>query len=126
MARMSLANIPDVGQIPRPLRPGLSRRGELTNHPTPPHLKKTTNTLFHISRNFVEFGPFTAPEIVGFRERGVLSDHDYVRSAASHDWLPLAHWLNKSGSGPVESKAAARPAPRKRSTPAAKAPKKAA
>ena len=90
-------------------------------------MKKDTITLFHISRNFVEFGAFTALEIASFRQRGVLGDRDYVRSAEGHDWLPVRLWTGDAASGLLESKPAAKPkatASRKRSATTAKASKK--
>lgn len=89
-------------------------------------MKTDTTPLFTISRNFVEFGAFTALEVVNFRQRGILRDQDYIRSTEGQDWLPLAQWLSKIASGLAESKAAAKAAPRKRSTTTAKASKKAA
>lgn len=89
-------------------------------------MKKDSTPLFHISRNFVEFGAFTALEVASFRERGILSDHDYVRSAGSHDWLTVAAWLASVAPAIPGSKSPAKPAARKRGTPGAKASKKAA
>jgi hypothetical protein len=89
-------------------------------------LKTDTTPLFHISRNFVEFGAFTALEIVNFRQRGILRDHDYIRSTESQDWLPLAQWLSKVASGLAEPRTTAKATPRKRSAPTTKASKKAA
>ncbi len=89
-------------------------------------MKKNTTTHYIISRNFVEFGAFTADEITSFRQRSVLVDHDYVRSVNSHDWLPLGTWLVETDPALTESKPVAKAAPRKRSTSAAKSAKKAA
>jgi hypothetical protein len=92
-------------------------------------LKKDTTPLFHISRNFVEFGAFTAVEVASFRERGILGDRDYVRAAESPDWLPVGNWLAEAAAELVKPKPAAKTktaAARKRATPAAKSPKKAA
>ena len=85
--------------------------------------------LYHISRNFVEFGAFSAIEVASFRQRGILADHDYVRSADSPDWQPVALWMTSIAPALLEGKSASKAkssGPRKRSTPAAKAPKKAA
>lgn len=89
-------------------------------------MKTDSTPLFTISRNFVEFGAFTALEIVSFRQRGILRDHDYIRSTEGQDWLPLALWLSKVASGLAETKPADKAAPRKRSAPTTKASKKAA
>ncbi len=87
-------------------------------------MKKDISPLYIISRNFVEFGAFTELEIAGFRQRGIVTDHDYVRSAEGHDWLPLDRWMTH-----IEPKPAAKtkvPAARKRGASSAKASKKAA
>ncbi|MCE9518690.1 MAG: hypothetical protein K8R87_03880 [Verrucomicrobia bacterium] len=89
-------------------------------------MKKNTPAHYIISRNFVEFGAFTAVEIASFRQRSVLVDHDYVRSVNSHDWLPLGTWMAEAAPVITETKPVAKAAPRKRSTPAAKSAKKAA
>lgn len=89
-------------------------------------MKKNIPTQYIISRNFVEFGAFTAVEIASFRQRSVLVDHDYVRPVNSQDWLPLGSWMDENAPTLTESKPVAKAAPRKRSTPAAKSAKKAA
>lgn len=48
---------------------------------------------YYISRNFVEFGAFTAEEIVSFKERHILNEHDYVREGNNQHWMHLAQWL---------------------------------
>ena len=53
----------------------------------------TTSPLFHISRNFVEFGTFTSAEIASFKQRGILRDHDYVRADKETQWTSLGVWL---------------------------------
>jgi hypothetical protein len=83
-------------------------------------LKKDSTSLYYVSRNFVEFGGFTALEIAAFSQRGILTDHDYIRSADGQDWQPVSVWLTG------EPKPAVKTAPRKRTTSTAKAPKKAA
>ncbi len=85
--------------------------------------------LYYISRNFVEFGTFTAAEITDFKARKVLNDHDYVRADKDHHWKPLAAWIKENDlSVPAEKPVAKAksPAPRKRAASAAKTPKKAA
>lgn len=85
--------------------------------------------LFHISRNFVEFGAFSALEVVNFRQRGILADHDYVRAADGADWQPVGRWIAETAPAFLEGKPAPKPknsTPRKRSATAAKSPKKAA
>lgn len=85
--------------------------------------------LYHISRNFVEFGAFTAPEITDFKQRGILIDHDYVRAESNPDWMPLTHWIKENSPVVTKEKPVAKtksPAPRKRAASAAKTPKKAA
>lgn len=85
--------------------------------------------LYHISRNFVEFGAFTAPEVSDFKSRGILLDHDYVRAENNSHWMPLSLWIKENAIPAPKEKAAAKPkssAPRKRAASAAKSPKKAA
>ncbi len=62
--------------------------------------------LYYFSRNYVEFGTFTAEEIADFKKRGILTDHDYVRVAESEMWETIGHWLAKStDSKPTKTKA---------------------
>lgn len=85
--------------------------------------------LYYISRNFVEFGAFTALEIADFKTRGILNEHDYVRASKDHHWIALALWIKENAPVAPTEKPAAKsksPAPRKRATSAAKTPKKAA
>ena len=85
--------------------------------------------LYHISRNFVEFGAFTANEVAGFRQRGILADHDYVRADNASHWTPLAYWINETTPTTSEVKTPAKsksPASRKRAAPSAKKSKNAA
>lgn len=105
-----------------------------TKTPNKKTLKINTQNHYIISRNFVEFGAFTATEIATFRERSVLVDQDYVRPLSSHDWLPLGTWMAESAPTLTESKTpaktvektVAKTAPRKRSASAAKSTKKTA
>lgn len=97
----------------------------LNRHP----LYHDMTPLFHISRNFVEFGAFTALEVAAFRQRGVLGDQDYVRASDGQDWLPVSRWMAEVAPAALEGKSPAKPkstSPRKRSATTAKAPKKAA
>ena len=52
--------------------------------------------LIYLSRNFVEFGAFKPEEIVDFKQRGILLESDYVRTAVGDDWQPLETWLSAS------------------------------
>ena len=72
--------------------------------------------LFHISRNFVEFGTFTAAEITAFKQRGVLRDHDYVRADHEPHWMSLRVWLAEIT--PVAAGAALKKKPAVRKRPA--------
>lgn len=111
-----------------------SQRSERTPNPLNKTLKINTQNLYIISRNFVEFGAFTANEITTFRKRSVLVDHDYVRPLSSNDWLPLGTWMAETAPTLAESKTlaktvektVAKTAPRKRSASAAKSSKKTA
>lgn len=49
--------------------------------------------LVHLSRAFVEFGPFTKEEILDFHQRGLLADTDYLRDEGRKDWLHSNQWL---------------------------------
>ena len=81
--------------------------------------KSKMTAQFHISRNFVEFGPFTCAEIASFKERAILKDHDYVREDGAHHWTPLTEWI-PAPAAPAKAKT-----PRKKAS-SVKAPKKAA
>jgi hypothetical protein len=54
-------------------------------------MKKTNEMI--LSRNFVEFGPFTPEELSGFSGRGILLESDYVKEAGGHVWHPCMEWL---------------------------------
>ena len=47
----------------------------------------------HISRAFVEFGPFLAEEIIQFQQRGLLREIDHLRIEGEDAWFPVAEWL---------------------------------
>ena len=53
---------------------------------------KKNHELF-LSRNFVEFGPFTDVELSGFAGRGLLLESDYVKETGGHVWQPCNEWL---------------------------------
>jgi len=52
---------------------------------------KNTTEMF-LSRNFVEFGPFTPDEMSAFAGRGLLLETDYVKEAGGHVWQPYMEW----------------------------------
>ncbi len=52
--------------------------------------------LIYISRAFVEFGPFSAKEILDFETRGLLRDTDYVRPEGVDDWVHVLTWITDS------------------------------
>ena len=62
---------------------------------------KKNHELF-LSRNFVEFGPFTDVELSGFAGRGLLLESDYVKETGGHVWQPCNEWLaSLSNSAPA-------------------------
>ena len=81
--------------------------------------------LFYISRNYVEFGTFTAAEIAAFQQRGIVREDDYVRADNTPDWIPIGNWIAELPETSRPAKAVKKPATRKRST-ATKTAKKAA
>jgi len=78
------------------------------------------NPTLHISRAFVEFGPFTPDEMRAFLERGILKNSDYVRVGTSEVWLHVDEWA----AGEPKPAAAAKKATAKKAAPAKKAAKK--
>lgn len=83
--------------------------------------------MLYLSRAFVEFGPFSASELLSFQERGILKETDYVRGEGSEDWLHVNDWAATAKPAPPKKTAAkkagaAAPAVKK---PAAKKAKKA-
>ena len=86
-----------------------------------------------ISRNFVEFGPFLASEVLDFHGRGILGELDHVREDGQDEWLFITEWVANGkpakaaakpkaeapAPAPVEAPA---PAAKKAAAPAAKAP----
>lgn len=84
------------------------------------------NSTLHLSRAFVEFGPFTADEMRAFLERGILKSTDYIRVGSSETWLHVDEWATttapKAAAKPaVEAKAAAEAKPAAKKAPAKKA-----
>ncbi|HWB05599.1 MAG TPA: hypothetical protein VG796_21450 [Verrucomicrobiales bacterium] len=88
---------------------------------------KTTADVF-LSRNFVEFGPFTTDEMSGFASRGILLAGDFVKANGGDSWLPCNEWLaSLNGSPPDATPTAAAeasppktPAKKRAATPKAK------
>jgi hypothetical protein len=80
--------------------------------------------LYYISRNFTEFGGFTAQEILDFNGRGLLRSSDYVRLHDTDDWVHLNDWVAPNAATPppavtakpkakIAKKAAAKPKAKK-------------
>ncbi len=46
-----------------------------------------------LSRNFVEFGPFTPEEITVFATRGILLEGDFLLQKGTDSWVPCAEWI---------------------------------
>ncbi len=74
-----------------------------------PAPKKMKTPIIIISRNYVEFGPFTGAELVDFRARGILNDGDFVRTSDSETWLTLPEYVSSLTveAAPVAKKAKA-------------------
>lgn len=90
--------------------------------------------MLYLSRAFVEFGPFTSPEMQAFHARGILKDSDYIRPESSDSWVHVNEWAaalpaveaplpTPPPAKKVAAKKAAAPAPAKKA-PAKKAAKK--
>jgi hypothetical protein len=69
---------------------------------------------FLLSRNYVEFGPFSSEELTAFHSRGILLDSDYVKESGGHVWTGLSEWLGSQKPGAPA--AGARKAPAKKRT----------
>jgi len=84
---------------------------------------------YYFSRNYVEFGAFTAEEIADFKKRGILWESDYVRSLETETWETVSEWAtkngNSSGNGATKPAKTKAPATRKKAA-TTKASKKAA
>lgn len=83
------------------------------------------SSTLHLSRAFVEFGPFTADEMRAFLERGILKSTDYIRVGSSETWLHVDEWAATAPKPAAKPAAEAKPAPVKKA-PAKKAAAKAA
>lgn len=91
------------------------------------------NSTLHLSRAFVEFGPFTVDEMRAFLERGILKSTDYIRVGSSETWLHVDEWAASApkaakpaveATAAPEAKPAAKKAPAKKAALAKKAAKK--
>ncbi len=83
------------------------------------------SSTLHLSRAFVEFGPFTVDEMRAFLERGILKSTDYIRVGSSETWLHVDEWAATAPKPAAEAKpAAAKKAPAKKAAPKAAAPAK--
>lgn len=76
----------------------------------------TPKKLF-LSRNFVEFGPFAAAEILDFHKRGIATNGDHLHVIGTDAWITMGDWLAAKA---VKTQARARPAAKQ----AARAPRK--
>jgi hypothetical protein len=63
---------------------------------------KTTADVF-LSRNFVEFGPFTTDELSGFASRGIVLASDFVKGNGSESWVPSSEWLASLNGPPADT-----------------------
>ena len=73
---------------------------------------KTTTEMF-LSRNFVEFGPFTPAEMTAFAGRGLLLETDYVKEVGGHVWQPYMEWAASLAEPRPEKVAVKKPAAKK-------------
>lgn len=64
--------------------------------------------LYYISRNFTEFGGFSAQEVLDFNSRGILRSSDFIRLHDTDEWLHLKEWLAKNAA-PSKVPAPAKP-----------------
>jgi hypothetical protein len=79
----------------------------------------------HLSRAFVEFGPFTVEEMRAFLERGILKSTDYIRVDSSETWLHVDEWAAaKPPVKPAAKKAPAKKEAAKKAAPVKKTAKK--
>lgn len=46
-----------------------------------------------LSRNYVEFGPFEAAEILDFHRRGIAADGDHLHVIGTDAWITMGDWL---------------------------------
>lgn len=68
---------------------------------------------FILSRNFVEFGPFAAREIVDFHSRGIVGDRDYLKPVDSDSWLALPEWIATAPKPAAKARKSATPTAKK-------------
>ena len=49
---------------------------------------------YYLSRAYVEFGPFPEAEMLGFSDRGLLRETDYILGDSSKvGWLHVSEWV---------------------------------
>ncbi len=82
------------------------------------------SSTLHLSRAFVEFGPFTADEMRAFLARGILKSTDYIRVGSSETWLHVDEWAATAPKPAAKPAAEAKAAPEAKPVPAKKAPAK--
>lgn len=82
------------------------------------------SSTLHLSRAFVEFGPFTPDEMCAFLERGILKSTDYIRVGNSETWLHVDEWAASAPKPAAKLAAETKPAVAKKA-PAKKAAVKA-
>jgi hypothetical protein len=46
------------------------------------------SNFIYVSRNFVEFGAFKSEEIADFKQRGIITNNDYLRVQNTNEWIP--------------------------------------
>jgi hypothetical protein len=69
---------------------------------------KIMKDAYFLSRAYVEFGPFPAAEMLGFFDRGLLRETDYILGEGTEStWLHLPEWvtLHRAPAKAVEPKA---------------------
>lgn len=55
---------------------------------------KIMKDAYFLSRAYVEFGPFPAAEMLGFFDRGLLKETDYILGESTKsNWLHLIEWV---------------------------------
>lgn len=55
---------------------------------------KIMKDAYFLSRAYVEFGPFPAAEMLGFFDRGLLKETDYILGESTKStWLHLTEWV---------------------------------
>lgn len=85
------------------------------------HPKTMKPQKIFVSRNYVEFGPFEAAEILDFHKRGIATNADHLHVIGTDTWITLGDWLAAQTAGaPSKTKTAPKPAAKQ----AARAPRK--